>query len=106
MQASLKRITAALRRFRLAQAGAAAVEFALILPVMLLVYVGCNEASTLIILDRKVQTVSGTVGDLVAQSNKSITTMDITDYFRAATASSGSPSTRKASPRLPGPESM
>ena len=64
--------------------GAAAVEFALILPIMIFIYVGCVEASALISMDRRVQTVSGTLGDLVARSDKTITSVTLTDYFRAS----------------------
>lgn len=76
----LARILRALR----ADAGVAAVEFALILPVMLLVYLGTLEASTLITMDRKVQSVAGAVGDLVARSDEKITATQMQDYFRAA----------------------
>lgn len=73
-----------LRRLRLAEGGAAAVEFALILPIMLLLYIGSVEASTLISMDRRVQSVAGAVGDLVARSNATLAAADLTDYFRAA----------------------
>lgn len=73
-----------IRQFRLAEAGTAAVEFALILPVMLFVYVGMVEASALISMDRKVQSVSGAVGDLVARSQKQITASELLDYVRVA----------------------
>lgn len=72
------------RRFRFAETGVAAVEFALILPIMLLVYVGCMEASTLISMDRKVQSVSGAVGDLVARSDGQLTVATLRDYLSVA----------------------
>lgn len=71
-------------RFRAAENGVAAVEFALILPVMLLLYIGMVEGSTLISMDRKVQTVSGAVGDLVARSNGTISTDTVNDYVKIA----------------------
>lgn len=71
-------------RFCRAQAGVAAVEFALILPIMLLVYVGTIEASSLISMDRKVQSASGAIGDLVARSNGTITGAELADYIGAA----------------------
>jgi len=80
------RVLAALRRLQAAETGAAAVEFALILPIMLLVYIGAIEGSALIIMDRKVQTVAGALGDLVAQANGKVSAEQMTDYFRAATA--------------------
>lgn len=73
-----------LSRFKRSQAGVAAVEFALILPVMLLVYIGSVEAGTLISMDRRVQSISGTVGDLVARSNTSFSAAEMEDYFKAA----------------------
>ena len=73
-----------LERFGRAEGGVAAVEFALILPVMLLVYIGSVEASALISMDRKVQTISGAVGDLVARSDKEITATTLQDYVRVA----------------------
>lgn len=69
-----------------ARNGAAAVEFALILPFMLTLYVGSNEASQLYIVDRRVTTVSGVVGDLVARSRNAITTTELANYFAAASA--------------------
>ena len=71
-------------RFCRAQAGVAAVEFALILPIMLLVYIGTIEASSLISMDRKVQSASGAIGDLVARTSGSITAAEIEDYIGAA----------------------
>lgn len=64
--------------------GVAAVEFALILPIMLLVYIGSVEASALISMDRRVQLVTGTIGDLVARSSKVIDGSTLEDYFAAA----------------------
>lgn len=72
------------RRFQLAESGIAAVEFALILPFMLLLYIGMVEGSTLISIDRKVQTVSGAVGDLVARSNGEISRSTLDDYVKIA----------------------
>ncbi|KKC38193.1 hypothetical protein WH87_11400 [Devosia epidermidihirudinis] len=56
----------------------------MILPVMLLIYLGSVEASALISMDRRVQSISGAVGDLVARSNTAITAATLTDYFQAA----------------------
>jgi Flp pilus assembly protein TadG len=81
---SLRSFVAFLHRFSLAQTGAAAVEFALILPIMLMLYVGANEASVLISMDRKVQYVSGAVGDLVARSEEAISASTLDDYVKVA----------------------
>lgn len=71
-------------RLRGADSGVAAVEFALILPIMLLVYIGMVEASALISMDRKIQSVSGAVGDLVARSQDEITAAELADYVKVA----------------------
>lgn len=84
MRGALHTVFTAMARLRMAERGAAAVEFALILPVMLLVYLGTLEASTLITMDRKVQSVAGAVGDLVARADETITSSQLQDYFRAA----------------------
>jgi len=68
-----------------AREGTAAVEFALIMPVMMVMYFGAAEAASLLTVDRKVQSIAGAMGDLVARSNKSISEEEITDYFQAAT---------------------
>ncbi|WP_375450144.1 TadE/TadG family type IV pilus assembly protein [uncultured Devosia sp.] len=73
-----------LNRFRHDATGVAAVEFALILPIMLLLYIGAVEASSLISMDRRVQTIAGTMGDLVARANGKISACEIKDYFQAA----------------------
>ncbi|WP_279482186.1 pilus assembly protein [Aureimonas sp. SK2] len=48
--------------------GAAAVEFAMILPVMLLLYIGTFEASDALITKRRVDNAAETVGGIVARS--------------------------------------
>jgi Flp pilus assembly protein TadG len=66
---------------------AAVVEFALILPVLLLLYLGSIEASSLITVDRRVNIISGTVGDLVARWNPDdgqIPGATLNDYFEAS----------------------
>lgn len=76
------------RRFGTDTRGVAVVEFALILPLLLLLFVGSIEASTLITVDRRVNTIAGSIGDLVARwdvtSNGPISSSTLTDYFQAA----------------------
>jgi Flp pilus assembly protein TadG len=62
----------------------AAVEFALVVPVMLLLYVGSVEGSSLISMDRRVETVAGAMGDLVSRANLKVAACDIKDYFQAS----------------------
>lgn len=71
-------------RLRLAEAGTAAVEFALVLPIMLMLYIGFVEVTALISVDRKLQSAAGALGDLVARSDTTMTAATLTDYFQAA----------------------
>jgi Flp pilus assembly protein TadG len=77
---------ASLRRFVADQRAAAVVEFALIIPVLLVLYLGSIEASSLITVDRRVNVISGTVGDLVARwdPDNSIPSDILEDYFKAS----------------------
>ena len=59
---------ARLRRFRTSQTGISAIEFALIAPVMVLIYFACIELSLMMMLDRKVTSASSSLGDLVARA--------------------------------------
>jgi hypothetical protein len=54
-------------RFRRDDKAVAAVEFALIMPFMLMLYFGSMEAAALFIADKRVNSVSATIGDLVSQ---------------------------------------
>lgn len=60
-----------------------AVEFALILPLMLAIYLGGNELSHALTIARKVTHVTSSLGDLVTQSKK-ITNVDMTNILNAA----------------------
>src|SRR5947199_4130712 len=60
-----------------------AVEFALILPIMLMLYFGTVELGDALTIDRKVTHVTSTITDLVTQS-KVITSTDMTNIFNAA----------------------
>ena len=55
------------KRFQQNEGGVAAVEFALILPLLILLYLGSIEAAALFTVDKRVSSISSTVGDLVAQ---------------------------------------
>jgi hypothetical protein len=66
--------------------GVAAVEFALLLPFLLVLYAGSVEISELITADRRVNTISGAVGDLVARSADQITEGELADYVSLAEA--------------------
>lgn len=78
-----------IRRFAASRTGVAAVEFALIIPLLLLTYMGSVALTEAISVDRRVDTVAGAVGDLVARINPSaetLTTAKLNDYFSLAEA--------------------
>jgi Flp pilus assembly protein TadG len=81
---NMARFAALLHRFGAAREGVAAVEFALILPFMLALYVGSIELSDLINVDRRITVIAGTVGDLVSREKGTLTETEMTDYFTAA----------------------
>lgn len=83
------RLRAVAGSFAEARDGAAVVEFALIMPLLLMLYFGSIEASSLFTVDRRVTIIAGTVGDLVAQWNPEVGEIPqatIDDYFAAAEA--------------------
>jgi len=63
------RLSRLVQRFRREPDAVAAVEFALIVPFLLLLYFGSMEAGALFTVDRRVNSISATVGDLVSQWN-------------------------------------
>jgi len=67
------------------QRGVSAVEFALLLPLMVTLYLGVVEISQGIGADRKVTMTARTIADLVAQTS-SINNNDMTNSLNAATA--------------------
>jgi len=77
----LKRAASCLRDRK----GLAAVEFALIAPVMLVMFFGAVELSSAVDCNSRVARVSSTVADLVAQSPV-VSTADTTNIFNAANA--------------------
>ena len=79
-----------LRRFGREERAVAAVEFALIMPFLIALYLGSMEASALFTADKRVNTISATLGDLVSQWDpddgtlKTGSTDPLTTYFDAA----------------------
>ena len=73
------------RRFARDDQAAAAVEFALILPLPVTLYFGTVEAAQLYTVDRRVATVASTMADLISREQKCITTDKLNSYFNAAT---------------------
>jgi Flp pilus assembly protein TadG len=74
-----------LRSFQDDKRGVSAVEFAMLLPLMITLYLGGVEVSSAIAVDRKVTLVARTLGDLVAQST-SVNATDMTNILNAASS--------------------
>lgn len=65
--------------------GLAAVEFAMIVPLMLVMFFGMNEVTTAVAINRKVTIVARTLSDLTSQAT-SVTDAQLTNFFTASTA--------------------
>jgi Flp pilus assembly protein TadG len=64
--------------------GAAAIEFAFIMPFMLLLYFGLVDVTGLISMNRRVVSAAATMADLVGQQKTTILGGTITDQYNAA----------------------
>src|SRR5690348_8653424 len=76
---------ASFRSFAADQRGVSAVEFAVLLPLMLTMYLGGVEISQAVSADRKTTLVAHTVGDLTAQASN-VTTADMSNVLNAGAA--------------------
>jgi len=79
------------------ESGVSAIEFAMILPLMVTLYLGAVELSEGIAIDRKVTLAARSVTDLVSQSNTALSSSDMDNLLQAGSvvmepylASSGS----------------
>jgi Flp pilus assembly protein TadG len=81
----LARARRPVRRLLRDQRGISAVEFAMLLPLMVTLYLGGVEVSQAVAVDRKVTLVARTLGDLVAQATN-VTTSDVTNILAASAA--------------------
>jgi Flp pilus assembly protein TadG len=75
------------RRFRRDDQAVAAVEFALVVPFLILLYVGSLEGGALFTADKRVNSISSTIGDLISQwepEDGTISTSTLNGYFDAA----------------------
>ena len=79
------RLQAIRRRFRGDRYGVSAVEFAMLLPVMMLLFFGSIEVSDALTAKRKVTHVTSTLSDLITQS-KTVSTAEMNDILAAAAA--------------------
>ena len=62
-----------------------AIEFALLVPVVFLMYIGAAEIGNLLTVDRRVETVALTAADLTAQV-KQVSNADLADIVAASTS--------------------
>ena len=75
-----RRATRAIRRFGCCARGIAAIEFAFIAPVMLVMLLGAVEVTRAIAIDRRLTMVTATVADLVSREEQ-LTSPDITAIY-------------------------
>lgn len=85
MSMSLDRLSCLASRWRGDRRGFAAIEFALIVPLMLVTFFGTIEISSGVAVDRKVTLLARTISDLTSQST-SVTDTDITNFFAVGDA--------------------
>lgn len=74
-----------LRRLKDDKRGVAAVEFALIAPIMILLYMGIVEVTLAMMANRRAGHTAAVVGDLVAQSGQ-MNTAQMNDIFEVGDA--------------------
>jgi Flp pilus assembly protein TadG len=72
------------RRFRDDRRGLAATEFAIVVPLMLVMFFGTVEFSSAVAIDRKVTLMARTLSDLASQST-TVGDTDMTNFFAAST---------------------
>lgn len=65
--------------------GVAAVEFALVLPFMLVLFLGVTELNSALTLDRKVSQAASSVADLVAQADR-LKSSEVNDLLKLSRA--------------------
>jgi Flp pilus assembly protein TadG len=78
----VSRALALARSYRADKKGVAAIEFAFIVPIMLVMFIGAVELSQAIAVDRRVTQAASSIADLAARKETSITQLEITDILR------------------------
>lgn len=79
----MRRLSSSFCHWRTDAGGASAIEFAMILPAMVLLYAGLVDLTAYLSTDRKITAATGMLGDLVTQ-NTAVSAAQIDDYFTAA----------------------
>jgi len=85
MNAFVTRLRTPLARFAIDCRGVSALEFSILAPMMLALYLGSNEVTQGIAIKRKVELTAHALADLTSQQT-SIDNADMTNIFNAATA--------------------
>jgi Flp pilus assembly protein TadG len=67
------------------RSGVVAIEFAMIVPIMLVLFFGTLELSSGVAVDRKVSLIARTISDLTSQ-NKAVITSQVAGFFNASGA--------------------
>jgi Flp pilus assembly protein TadG len=78
------RVSPALSKFAGHRGGLAAIEFALLLPFMLLIFLGSFELSQAVAVKRQVALTAGTVANIVTQYASISATSDLPDILNAS----------------------
>jgi Flp pilus assembly pilin Flp len=78
----MRRLTSHFTRFRDRTDGIAAVEFALILPIMAVMLIGAVQISEAVTADRRVSQVSTSTGDLIARKEDAVVKTELQDIAR------------------------
>jgi Flp pilus assembly protein TadG len=80
----VRKLSFLLGRFRRDRRGVAAIEFALILPILVLLTLGCFEVPRYVLLWQRLERASSGVSDLVSQADEPMTANQMTDIMSAA----------------------
>ncbi len=83
MNRPIPRLSGYLKRFSKERGGVAAIEFAMLLPTMITLFLGSVELSTGVAVNRKAAIAAHTVADLASQYTN-ITNADMTNILNAA----------------------
>ena len=78
------RITLFWQRLRQAQSGVAAIEFALMLPLLLTLSLGMLDFSSAFSTQRKLNYAATVMAQLVTQRSPQVTAAEVDDFFKAA----------------------
>lgn len=82
----LERLRAGARAFRRDRRGVSALEFALLAPLLIMLYFGATELAQGMMAQRRVSHAAATIGDLVSQDKIATSVSELTNVFAAAAA--------------------